>query len=314
MHDRGLDASPAARRKGVAALFLAYLIWGGLPLYWQTLAHVPAVEILTFRTISGLPFAFLVVLLTGRTGELRAAYRSRTNLVGIGGSAVFHLLCWGVYIWGVNNGRILEVGLGQYIVPLVSMLAGFLLFREHLSRLQCAAVAIAVSGVSLMALRYGVFPWFSLGYAVISVWSALFRKMAPVGAISGMCMELTMSAPIALFAYLYLQDWNVAALFAYDSGTMLLLIGAGIVTVVPQLIYTYGLQRTTMITLGFMQYTLPTWIVLVGVFLCGEVISPANRMGFICIWAALALYTADMLLHLRRPVNPIKHQGDPSSD
>lgn len=299
MQDTSTVAGTPASRHGLYSLFLAYVLWGILPIYWRQIDSVPSLEIICHRTIWALPFTLVVMLFHGHWDELREGYRNKTNLLFIGIASLMHLFGWFVYIWGINSGQILAVSLGQYIAPLMSMATGFLVFRSPLTRLQWAAVALAAGGVAAMMLCYGVFPWLSLVLGLSSVLFAILRKQAPVGVIPGMVMELSFNAPFGLAILLWIWASGDMQFTNASLRTDMLLIGAGAVTATPQLLYIFGLRRVTMVTLGFMQYTLPTFVVLIGLFVYKEPFTAAHMVGFGCIWTALAIYSVDSFLHLR---------------
>ena len=298
MQDTTIAAGSPASRHGLYSLFLAYFLWGILPIYWRQIDAVPSLEIICHRTIWALPFTLVVMTFYGHWDELWQGYRNKTNLIFIGIASFMHLFGWFVYIWGINSGQILAVSLGQYIAPLMSMATGFLVFRTPLTRLQWAAVALASGGVAAMMLCYGVFPWLSLMLGATSVLFAILRKQAPVGVIPGMVMELSFNAPFGLAILIWL--WSRGEIQFTQAGlqTDLLLIGAGAVTATPQLLYIFGLRRVNMVTLGFMQYTLPTIVVLIGLFVYKEPFTAAHAVGFGCIWAALVIYSLDSFFHL----------------
>lgn len=299
MQDTSTVAGSAASRQGLYSLVVAYTLWGILPMYWKQLDHISSVEIICHRTLWALPFTLAVMAVHGRWQELWDGYRNRTNLIYIGTASLMHLLGWFIYVWGVNSGQILAVSLGQYILPLMSMAVGYVLFRSPLNRLQWVAVTLAASGVAVMIFRYGMFPWLSLLVASSSVLFAVLRKQAPVGVIPGMVMELSFNAPIGLGLLIWLWSTGAMQFTVLNLHTDLFLLGAGAVTAVPQLLYIFGLRRVTMMTLGFMQYILPTFVVLIGLFVYKEPFTSAHAVGFGCIWTALAIYSFDSFHRLR---------------
>ena len=293
MRDTNVPAGSPEARHGVQALFFAYILWGSLPIYWKQLGHVPALEVICHRSVWCLAFVVLVLTVMGGWQELRAEFWKRDNLIFMGLGSLVHLCGWLGYIWGVNSGQILAVSLGQYIVPLMSILIGFLLFREPLGRLQWLAIALAGIGVGLMIVRYGHFPTLSLVLASLSVLYTVLRKQAPIGVVPGMVMEVGFNSLVAISYLLWAFGQGTLNFLSIDIGTDLLLMGAGVVTAVPQLFFTYGIKRTNMITLGFLQYVLPTCVISVGIFIYKEPFTPANMVGFGFIWAALAVYSYD---------------------
>lgn len=293
MRDIHAAAGSPEARHGVQALFLAFIFWGSLPIYWKQVGHVPPLEVICHRSVWSLVFVSAVLTLQKGWPGLRSDIRIRKNLVFIGCASMVHLCGWLGYIWGVNTGQIIAVSLGQYIVPLMNIFIGFVLFREPLGRLQWVAIGLAVTGVALMILIYGYFPLLSLVLGSLSVLYTLLRKQAPIGVVPGMVLEVGFNSLIAISYLMYAFGSGTLQFLSINLSTDLLLMGAGVATAIPQLLFTYGIKRTDMITLGFMQYVLPTCVVFIGIFVYKEDFTPANMVGFGFIWAALALYTFD---------------------
>jgi chloramphenicol-sensitive protein RarD len=280
-------------QKGVAVLLGVNVVWALLPIYWTQFTHVPAFEVLCHRAFWG--FLLVVVFLwgQGRLVEVRDIVRNRRNLAFMAGCSLSQMFGWGFYIWAVSTGHILDAALGHYVLPLLSVLCGFLLFRERPRRLQWIAIATAAVGVLGMVVRYGSVPWVGLLIAVNGVLFAALRKRAPVNAMPGLCLELLSSAPV-LWSYLvYVLVTGDSAFLTAGLKQDFLLIGAGILTIIPQVGYAYGLCRVPLTTISLMQYLPPTGNVLVGVLLLGEAFTPDKVFGFSFIWTALLIFSLE---------------------
>ena len=280
-------------QKGIAVLLGVNIIWALLPMYWKQLAHVSALEVLCHRSFWG--FLLIVALLRGqgRLFEVRDIAHNRRSLKFMVGCSMAHMFGWGFYIWAVSSGHILDAALGYYILPMFSVLCGFLLFRERPRRLQWAAIATAAAGVLGMVAWYGSLPWVGLLVAFNSVLFATLRKHAPVNAMPGLCLELLISAPI-LWSYLtYLLVSGNSAFMTVSLEQDLWFIGAGIVTIIPQMGYAYGLCRVPLTTISLMQYLPPTGNLLVGVLLFNEAFTQDKIFGFSLIWAGLLLFSLE---------------------
>ncbi len=288
--------SESEQRRGFITLFVVYIMWGLLPIYWKQLTHVPPIEVLCHRSFWGF-FLVLGLLwlrggIRGGLAEILAIVKNRRSLMFMTGCSFVHMFGWGFYIWAISAGRIVEASLGQYILPLLSVLFGYLLFKERPRRAQWISIGIAGVGVAGMVLWYGTIPWVGLLSAASAVLFAILRKHAPVNAISGLALEMTISAPI-LWGYLLWLTVTGQGVFG-NSLTFtedLWLIGAGVVTVIPQMGYAFGLCRVPLTTLSLLQYINPTGNFLVGLFLFGEHFTPDRVFGFTCIWIGLALFT-----------------------
>jgi len=297
------------RQKGVAVLLGVNIVWAFLPVYWTRLTHVPAFEVLCHRAFWG--FLLIVALLwaQGRLSEVRDIARKRRSLAFVAGCSLSQMFGWGFYIWAVGSGHILDVALGHYALPMLSVLCGFFLFRERPRRLQWFAIAAAAAGVLGMVAWYGSLPWAGILVAGNGVLFAAIRKRAPVDAVPGLCLELLISAPV-LWSYLvYLLVSGQSTFLSAGPEQDLWLIGAGLVTIIPQVGYAYGLCRVPLTTISLMQYLPPTGNMLVGVFLLGEAFTGDKIFGFAFIWTGLAIFTLDAWFFHQRNVKFLRRSA-----
>jgi chloramphenicol-sensitive protein RarD len=203
---------------------------------------------------------------------------------------------WLLYIWAVNSGHLLEASLGYFVNPLVNVLLGVAFLRESLTGRQKAAVALAAAGVLWLVASFGRFPWISLALALSFGLYGLVRKKAGIGALTGLLVETALLAPLAL-AYL----WSRASTGAFGSapGTTALLVSAGVITAIPLVLFTVGVQRLRLSTMGFLQYLAPTCQFALAVWLYQEPFTPAHAVTFAFIWASLAVYSFDAVASRR---------------
>lgn len=287
-------------QKGIAAVLATNILWGMLPVYWKQLTHVPAMEIVCHRSLWGFFLCLALLSLRGGLGEVRAIARNRRVMAFMAGCSFSHLFGWTFYIWAVGSGHILDAALGNYMLPMCSVLCGFLVFRERPRRVQWFAIALAAFGVGGMVVWYGKVPWMGLLVAFNSVFFASMRKHAPVNAMPGLIVELLMSAPL-LWGYLAYLLITGKGVFLSMGGTQdLWLISAGIVTIIPQMGYAYGLCRVPLTTISLMQYIPPTGNFLVGIFLFGEAFSPDKVFGATFIWLGLVVFTLEGVFFRRK--------------
>jgi chloramphenicol-sensitive protein RarD len=287
-------------RSGLVAGLAAFLAWGLLPIYWKALGQVPPLEILCHRIVWSALFSALILTVLGRWGEAGLAFRVAANRRMIWFSGLLIGVNWYLFIWAVNTGHVVEASLGYYINPLVNVLLGFLFFKDRLRRLQLAAILLATIGVVNLILSLGIFPWISLALALTFGLYGLVRKMMGVESLPGLFFETTaLSVPaLAMLVWLFLT--GSLALGTLGPGTDLLLVGAGAVTSLPLLAFAFSTRRLRLVTVGILQYLAPTSMFLLGVFAYNEPFSRAHLITFACIWAGVALYTAESLLLSRR--------------
>lgn len=287
-------------QKGFAAVLGANIIWGLLPAYWKQLTHVPPLEVLCHRSLWGFFIIAAILWLRGGLSEVRDITRNKRTLLFMTGCSLSHTFGWGFYIWAVSSGRIIDSALGNYMLPMCSVLAGFFIFRERPRRGQWLAILLAAFGVIGMVVWYGSLPWVGLVSACNAVLFATMRKQAPVNAMPGLVLELLISAPLlwGYLAYLTLTGGGVFTKIGLSQD--LWLIGAGIVTIIPQLGYAYGLCRVPLTTISLLLYLPPTGNFLMGLFLFGEAFTPDRVFGAVFIWLALIIFTVEGILFRRR--------------
>ncbi|MCB2145308.1 MAG: EamA family transporter RarD [Deltaproteobacteria bacterium] len=295
----------ADRQAGAGALFafLAFLIWGLSPIYWKALHGVGAFEIILHRILWS--FAFLMPLVgVGRHwAEFKKTIKSPKMLSTLLATSILVGANWLIYIWAVNNGRVLQASLGYYINPLVNIVLGMVFLRERLRKAQATAVVLATLGVLNLTFRYGVFPWVSLALAFSFGIYGLVRKVAAVGALVGLTVEtLLLTVPAGIWVF-HLHHIHSGAFLHTGIKTDLLLLGTGILTATPLLLFNLGARRITLATLGFIQYTAPTGMLLLGITLFGEPFTGIQAVTFGLIWTALAIYSWDTVRIHRKQVS-----------
>lgn len=285
-----------ARREGLSVLVSVYLVWAVIPLFWRQLDHVPPFEVLAHRSFWGFIFVFGMLVVQGRLKELAPIFRTKRTLFYMGGCSAVHVLSWGLFIWAISNGRLLESSLGSYILPMCSVLSGFFFFKERPRRVQWIAIAIAGIGVAGMVVRFGSLPWVALLTAGCSVFFTYCRKHVPeVGATPGLVADMLLSSPL-LWGYLIWLHATGQGSLGHPDFTLaqdILLVGAGIVTMIPQLGFAFGLSRVPLTTLSLLQYLPPTGAFLIGAFIFGEPFGPDKVFGFVFIWAGLVIFTIE---------------------
>ncbi|BBO74665.1 chloramphenicol resistance permease RarD [Desulfosarcina widdelii] len=287
---------------GVLFAFFAFLIWGLSPVYWKALGQVDALEIILHRVIWSFAFLMPLVWFGRQWNDFKNALK-RPRIMGI--LLVTSILVganWLIYIWAVNNGRVLQASLGYYINPLVNIVLGMIFLGERLRRAQSVAVALATLGVLNLAFRYGVFPWVSLALAFSFGLYGLVRKVAAVGPLAGLTVEtLLLTVPAGLWVF-HLHQNHTGAFLRSGGHIDLLLMGTGVLTATPLLLFNLGAKRITLATLGFIQYTAPTGMLLLGITMFDEPFTRIQAVTFGLIWIALAIYSWDTVrIHRQRP-------------
>lgn len=293
------SASDPIIRSGFFYALSAYGIWGFLPLYFKVVEHVPPLEVVVHRIIWSVPVALLVIASQRRLGELGSLFRDRRVLVMMIVTALLITVNWGLYIWAISVDKTSETALGYYINPLITVLLGYALLGERLSRLQIIAILIAVLAVLMRTVVGGVFPWISLTLAFSFAIYGYLRKTVPVGPTQGFLMEVVILLPLGLayFAFLSFSGTNH---FTLSNGDGLLLMLAGPVTAIPLILYAFGAKLLPLAIIGLMQYIAPTLIFLISFLVFKEDMDIWQVVMFVMIWLALALYSWSLLRQSKR--------------
>lgn len=286
--------------KGYPAAIAAYSFWGLSPIFWKLLSEIPAFEILLHRIIWSLPF--LLIILYWRNGfkKIKELFRnfSQKRLYFL--SAFLLAVNWLLFIWSVNNGYIVEASLGYFINPLVNVLLGVVLLKEHIRRVQWMAIILAAAGVLYLTFNYGSFPWIALSLAGSFGFYGLIRKTASLGSIDGLAFEMVVLYVPALFLFGHLGITDQLVFVNVKFTTEILLIVTGLFTSFPLLLFAFAARKIPYGTLGFIQYIAPTFQFLLGVFLYNENFSSQRFSGFLFIWLALIIYSVENIYFLRR--------------
>lgn len=298
------ENSPEEARRGFFFALSAYLLWGILPFFMKAVAHIPVLEVLSHRVIWSVPLAGVILVVMGRTADIRAALRTPRTLAFAALTAALISVNWGTYVWAIGAGRALETALGYYINPLFSIFLGAVFLGEKLDRTQMVAIALAALGVVIITVEAGGLPWVSIALALSWGFYALSKRTLPVGPAQGFFLEVLILSVPALAYVLFVQTTGQGHLFA--SGTDFgLLLACGVVTAIPLILYASGARRLRLSTIGIMQYIAPSMIFAIAIFIFREPFSAGRLVAFACIWAALALYSWSMLRQARksRPVS-----------
>jgi chloramphenicol-sensitive protein RarD len=292
--------------QGAAAVALAFFAWGLFPIYWRLLEAVSTSELVAQRIIWSTVFLVVIVLFRGRLKALAQVFTQWRACGQVLLASMLLALNWTLFVWAVNSGFIIETSLGYFLTPLFNVSLGFVFLKERLYPVQWLAVGCAVAGVLVLLLHAGHVPWVALGIA--SSWSlyGILKKQSSLGPITGLTAETLLLLPLAA-AYLYwVMQHGEAAWSHAEFSIHLLLVGLGIVTTVPLLLFAYGVKRIPLTTVGLLQYISPTLQFLIGIYLYNEPFDAARLQAFILIWVGLAIYTWDSFTTVRPSAAPLK--------
>lgn len=295
MMEKTHDHAVHERKVGIAYGLGAYCWWGILPLWVRALAHVNVLEILAHRIVWSFVMLAVIQAIRGRWGIFFAALRQRRTLLLMLGATVTITINWLVFLYAIHEGKLLQASMGYFVNPLVSVLLGFLFLKERLRAMQKVALALAAAGVAMLTLGTGTVPGIALVLALTFGLYGLFRKLAPVEAMSGVGFETALVTPMMLVAMGWLFQREGLQIVSGTAATQGLLLLGGIITATPLIFFSNAARRLPLATIGFMQYITPTLQFLTAVLLFGEAFTTTHLMSFAAIWTGLLVYTTDLL-------------------
>lgn len=276
---------------------LSYVMWGFIPIYWKLLQHVDSTQILGHRVIWSFVFMLLLLWFSKKWSAFIAYVKEIANnkkkLLALFVASLLVSANWGIFIWAVNAGRILDTSLGYYINPLISVLLGVTVLKERLSKVQVISVCLAGIGVAILTIYLGSFPWISLMLAITFGLYGLAKVLIDADAAIGLTLETMMVTPIAIgyFIYLFFQEQSMSL----SGQEFLLMMGGGVATALPLLLFAMGAKKMPLSMLGFLQYIAPTISLLIGVFVYHEDFTKVHFIAFLFIWSALLLYSSSQV-------------------
>jgi chloramphenicol-sensitive protein RarD len=310
-----MNAPPSARTRNAVARFdnhpraglafglAAYGLWGVLPIYFEAIRAVPAVDIVAHRVLWSLPFLAVLVVVGGGRAKVRAAIRRPRTIAMLTLTALLIGTNWLLYVYAVTSGHILAASFGYYLNPLANVLLGRFVLREKLSGLQWTAVGIATAGIVILAAGALSQLWLSLALCVTFALYGLFRKIVPADPLTGLAVETALLFPLAI-AWLGWMALASQPIFGSSTRDLELLLLAGIVSTTPLLLFVAAAKRLAYSTMGMLQFIAPTLQFLIAVLLYREPVTMAHVIAFPAIWAALVLYAIAMLRAPKLPQPP----------
>jgi chloramphenicol-sensitive protein RarD len=272
----------------------AYFIWGIFPLYWKQLAHVSSLDILANRFIWSAVFSLCLILVSKNLKafcvDVKFIFSNKKRAIMQICAAVTIVFNWGFFIYAVNSGQILASSLGYYINPLVSVLFAMLFLKEKLTRNQKIAVFFAFLGTAIMVWQFRQLPWISIILAVTFAIYGLIKKQLSISSLSSIAIESSLITPIAI-AYEYYSSLKGGVYHNIGAADLSLLIGAGIVTAIPLILFTSAAKKLPLKTVGFLQYICPTLSMLIGIFIYKESFTTAHLAAFSSIWIGIIIFS-----------------------
>lgn len=272
-----------------------YILWGLLPIFWKLLAGVNSAYVLAQRIVFSCVFCLAVILIRKNGGEIGKIIKNKSERRMFFLCGILISINWGVYILTVAMGRILEASLAYYMNPLFSVLIGAIFFKERLSRVQWASVALAFAGVMFSVIRYGEVPYLAIIIGLSFALYGALKKGIKADSETSICMETMAVLPIALVFIAYAQFSGFTTFSSLTTAEALLLIATGPITSIPLMLFAKGIKGTSIVTSGILMYINPTLQLLVGVFIYNEAFTQTNAITFAFVWAAVILFVFESL-------------------
>lgn len=272
-----------------------YILWGLLPIFWKLLAGVNSAYVLAQRIVFSCVFCLAVILIRKNGGEIGRIIKNKSERRMFFLCGILISINWGVYILTVAMGRILEASLAYYMNPLFSVLIGAIFFKEKLSRVQWASVALAFAGVMFSVIRYGEVPYLAIIIGLSFALYGALKKGIKADSETSICMETMAVLPIAIVFIAYAQFSGFTTFSSLTTAEALLIIATGPITSIPLMLFAKGIKETSIVTSGILMYINPTLQLLVGVFIYNEAFTQTNAITFAFVWAAVILFVFDSL-------------------
>ncbi|MGG5343455.1 EamA family transporter RarD [Enterococcus sp. AZ192] len=295
------------QRKGVLLGFIAYIFWGVIPIYWKLMPMVDPLDILCYRIVWSFLFMLIYIFVTKKwtlfLAEVKSVLKDKKKLFAIICAAILISLNWFTFIYTVSQGHVTQASLGYYMNPLVNVLLATLILKEKLSRSGLSACGLALTGVVLLTIQTGQLPLAPLIMAVTFSFYGLIKKGVSVSSYTGLTIETFVILPLAL---VYLIFFSKQGFMNYELSTNLLLVGAGVVTAIPLLLFAEAAKKISYIILGFIQYVGPTLMLLSALFIYHEPYSLEQFMAFGFIWLGIAVFTYGNIYTYRKEKRFVK--------
>ena len=285
-------------KKGIPTLLLCFFIWGFQPLYWYICGEWDTYFLLACRIIWAAVCCLCILWAQGKLPQLLAVFRDKNILKREIPASVFLLADWGVYLWAVQNGRVLECSLGYYIQPIVVFILGAVIFREKVSWRHIVILAVVVVGIVLSTDGFNGIPYVTILLAVCFAIYAAIKRSLRIDSVVSTSAEIVMMVPLALLFILFFRmgDTGMASITPLRQ---LMLLGAGVVTAVPMVLYSVGVKYLPLMTAGFCQYLSPTLAIVCGMIM-GEYLTAEKLRSFYFIWAGVLLYCLNTVYEERK--------------
>ncbi|MBR5265318.1 MAG: EamA family transporter RarD [Clostridia bacterium] len=287
-------------KKGAMYVLMCYVLWGVLPIFWKQLSGIDSFYILSLRIVWSLIFCGLILASKGELHKIKEALTDKKERNMLLVSSIMVTINWGVYIFAVMSGKVVESSIAYFINPIFAVVLGFLLYKEKLTKLQWLSVTIAFIGVMIPIVIYGTIPYFALAIAISFAFYGAAKKRVKADSVTSVFMETLYMAPIALAFILFREFTGTGYLTNVSTYQLVLFPIAGVVTSVPLLLFAKGMKNTSLTLSGILMYINPTLQMLVGVLLYGEKFTNTNLVMFAFVLVAVIIFVANNIIEAKK--------------
>lgn len=276
--------------KGFVCVWLSYVLWGFFPIYWKQLSQINSFYILASRLVWSMVLCAVIITVRKKWREVFSLFKDVRLIVKFLLAGIFITVNWGVYIYCVNSGHIIDSGLAYYLSPIISVLFGFLIFKEKMNKWQWIALVCAFFGVTFSAVAHAVFPYFALIMGGSFALYGAVKKKIKTDALVSVFMETLMMFPLTFTAMITMDLYGLGCAGNLNGWRLVLIPLSGVITTVPLLLYSFGVQKTSMAITGMLMYINPTIQLLIGVFLYNESFTYIEVVTFVLVWIAVIIF------------------------
>ncbi|MBE6987328.1 MAG: EamA family transporter RarD [Ruminococcaceae bacterium] len=287
-------------KKGAIYVLMCYILWGVLPIFWKQLGGIDSFYILSLRIVWSLIFCGLILAAKGELHKIKEALSDKKERNMLLLSSIMVTINWGVYIFAVMSGKVLESSIAYFINPIFAVVLGFVIYKEKLTKLQWLSVLIAFIGVMIPIVIYGTIPYYALAIAVSFAFYGAAKKRVKADSVTSVFMETLYMAPIALMFILFKEFTGTGYITNVSTYQLILFPIAGVVTSVPLLLFAKGMKDTSLTLSGILMYINPTLQMLVGVLLYNETFTKTNLVMFMFVLAAVIIFVANNLIEAKK--------------
>jgi chloramphenicol-sensitive protein RarD len=284
------------------AAMTAFSLWGIFPLYWKIFAGTGAWDLFGHRLLWSFASVLLILGYQRKLGNLAAIWAQQKVRYLLMLSALLISSNWLLYIYAIGVGKVLEASMGYFLNPLINVFFGWLVLKEELRPTQWPAIVLAIVAIVIMGIQTDLthFPWIAIGLSLTFALYGIIRKVTHVGSLEGLTFETCFIIGPVLLYWAFQPTSPLTAFRELPGWKLLVLSLSGLITCVPLVLFAYGARRLRLQTLGFIQYLSPSLKFACGLLVLGEPLSPEKLQTFFLIWIALAWYTVESVLFLRR--------------